>query len=129
MDILFLCTGNTCRSPMAAALFAMRCAAGGLDAAVSGAGLDARPDAPAEANAIAAAAELGAELNSHRARQATPELLAQADVVICMGAGHARRIASFVLREKLRVLAGGIADPYGGGGLIAGGFNGEEDHA
>lgn len=111
MGILFLCTGNTCRSPMAAGLFALRHA----ELAASSAGLAALPGSPAEPNAVAAAAELGADLTAHRARQATPELLVQADAVVCLGASHARRVAPLVPREKLRVLAGGIADPYGGG--------------
>ena len=110
MNILFLCTGNTCRSPMAAGLFAMRRA----DMVISSAGIAAWPGSPATANAIAAAGELGADLAGHRSMQATPELLEQADFVVCMAAGHARQIADFVPEEKIRVLGGGIADPYGG---------------
>ena len=114
MDILFLCTGNTCRSPMAAAMFSMRCASRGVEAVVSSAGLAVWPDAPAEPNAIAAAAQFEADLTSHRARQATPSMLDQADFVVCLAASHARHAVPFVPKEKLRVLAGGIADPYGG---------------
>ena len=110
MDILFLCTGNTCRSPMAAGLFAMRRA----DMAVTSAGIAAWPGSPATASAIKAAAELGANVFGHRSKQITPELLEQADFVVCMAAGHARAIAGLVPWEKIRVLGGGIADPYGG---------------
>jgi len=110
MNILFLCTGNTCRSPMAAGLFAMRYP--GM--AVSSAGIAAWPGSPASESAIKAAAELGANITDHRSRQATPELLEQADFVVCMAAGHARAIADPVPHEKIRVLGGGIADPYGG---------------
>jgi len=114
---------------MAAALFAMRCASRGVQAAVSSAGLAVWPGSRAEPNAIAASAEFGADyypnetavspgtpdLTAHLARQAAPTLLEQADGVVCLAATHARQIAPFVPNEKLRVLGGGIADPYGGG--------------
>ena len=115
MDVLFVCTGNTCRSPMAAGLFSALCSARGLNSiTISGAGLAAWPGAPAWPNAIAAAAGFGADIASHQARQAAPELLARADFMVCLAAGHARQLAPFVPHEKLRVLGGGIADPYGG---------------
>ena len=110
MEVMFVCTGNTCRSPMAAGLFAMRYP----EINVSSAGIAAWPGSPASSNAVAAAIDFGADIAAHRARQATPELLAQADFVVCMAAGHARAIAPHLPHEKLRVLAGGIADPYGG---------------
>jgi len=110
MNILFLCTGNTCRSPMAAGLFVMR----NPGIAVSSAGIAAWPGSPATANSIAAAAELGADLTAHRAQLATPEMLELADFIVCLSASHARTIADHVPQEKIRVLGGGIADPYGG---------------
>ena len=113
---------------MAAALFTLRCASIGLDVSIASAGLSAWPGTPAEPNAVAAAAELNAELHpnetavssgtpnlaAHLARQATPELLEQADFIVCMAASPARHIARFVPHEKIRVLSGGVADPYGG---------------
>ena len=114
MNILFLCTGNTCRSPMAAGLFALRCVERLAECAIASAGIAAWPGSPATANAVAAAAELGADISGHTARQATPELLGEADFVVCLAASHARHIAPFVPQEKIRVLGGGVADPYGG---------------
>jgi len=99
---------------MAAALFAMHCASRGVDATIASAGLSAWPGAPAEPNAIAAAAEMGADLTPHLTRQATPALLEQADFVVCLAVGHARQAARFVPDGKIHVLAGGIADPFGG---------------
>jgi len=117
MDIIFLCTGNTCRSPMAAGLLHPNETAVSLGAPAifaMSAGLAAWPGSPATANAIAAAKELGADITAHRARQITPELLARADFVVCMAADHARGIADSVPHDKIRILGGGIADPYGG---------------
>ena len=99
---------------MAAGLFAERCAARLIDCSIVSAGIAAWPGSPATANAVAAAKELGADLSSHRSQQATPALLGQADFVVCMAAGHARHITPFAAKEKIRVLGGGIADPYGG---------------
>ena len=108
----FLCTGNTCRSPMAAALFAKHCKAEGL--VIRSAGTGAWPNAPATPNAVAAAAALGADCVSHKSQPATPELLAEADFIVCLAAGHAKQAALCAAQEKLRVLGGGVADPYGG---------------
>ena len=99
---------------MAAGLFVVRCRERNLEAIIASAGLSVWPDAPAQPHAIKAAAELGADIAQHPARQATPELLAAADFVVCLGAGHARHIVPFISREKIRILGGGIADPYGG---------------
>lgn len=73
--------------------------------------------APASAHAVAAAAELGADISSHVARQVTAEMLENADYVLCMTARHlyALRDAFPQYAEKLRTLAGfDVADPYGG---------------
>jgi len=96
---------------MAAALFA-RLREDNI--AIHSAGTGAWPGAPASPNAVIAAMELGADCSSHQSQQATPELLAQADLVVCLAAGHAERVSAFVPRERLRVLGGGVSDPYGG---------------
>ena len=114
MNILFLCTGNTCRSPMAAGLFTERCARRLPEASIVSAGIAAWPGSPASSNAVAAATELGAAIANHAAQQAAPALLSQSDFIVCLSASHARAIADHVPWEKIRILGGGIADPYGG---------------
>lgn len=99
---------------MASALFAEIAVERRLECSVVSAGLAAPVGAPAEQNAVTAAAELGAALTAHRAQQVTAELLAEADYVVCMGTSHARQLLSLVPQEKIRVLRCGIADPYGG---------------
>jgi protein-tyrosine-phosphatase len=82
MRVLFVCTGNTCRSPFAEAVARSE----GLD--VESAGLAAyEGDAPPR-EAIAVARELGYDLATHHARPLTDEMLERADVVVGMTAAH-----------------------------------------
>ena len=120
MLVLFVCAGNTCRSPMAEALLKRALKARGReDIRVESAGLSATPGAPASWNACLAMKELGISLNLHRARpmyEADPTgaliltmTKAQADYVKIMFPGG--RV------ETLRGYAGqggDIDDPYGG---------------
>ncbi|BCV23041.1 low molecular weight protein arginine phosphatase [Moorella sp. Hama-1] len=90
--ILFVCTGNTCRSSMAAALAAHLAATRSLDANITSAGLAAREGEPATPAAVQALAEMGLDLSSHRARQLTAAMVKEADLILTMEAGHRERI-------------------------------------
>ena len=118
MHILFVCTGNTCRSPMAAALAQAELDARGLSAQVSvdSCGLAAYPGESASPNAVTAAAEQGGVLGSHRAKPATPELLESADHIVCMSQSHAAAIAAALpeLSGRITVFDPPIPDPFGG---------------
>lgn len=116
LRILFVCTGNTCRSPMAAALFNRRARERGIDAEAGSAGVAAQPGAPASANAVLACAREGIDLSGHRARQLTPALVERADRIYGMSEAHRALLeARFpAARGKTRVLGGGIPDPFGG---------------
>jgi tRNA threonylcarbamoyl adenosine modification protein (Sua5/YciO/YrdC/YwlC family) len=126
--ILFICAGNTCRSPMAAGLAgklladALNCDSSDLKKhgyEVSSAGLYAGGGSRATPEAIAAAGRFGADISSHRSRELTTELITDADMVFCMTASQvdqAGRLAP-AAAEKIRRLddRGDIADPIGGG--------------
>lgn len=126
--VLFVCTGNTCRSPLAESLCKKRvadrlgCAVDELPArgfVIMSAGLAAVRGEPAAAEAAAVAAELGADLTRHASRPATPDLLTQADDVIGMTASHVHGLAGFVgpdapARVRLLCGDGDLADPIGG---------------
>lgn len=124
MRILLVCTGNTCRSPMAEALLRRELATRGLDqVVVSSAGVGAWDGAPASEGSYLVALEHGLDLSSHRARQLTPELVGEADLILPMGRSHLGRIAELGGAGKTQLLgefAGRsgddveVSDPYGG---------------
>lgn len=125
MRLLFVCTGNTCRSPMAAVIARAGAARRQVEVEVHSAGLMAGPGMPAAEHARAVAAAHGLDLSSHRARTVTPDLLALADLVLGMTARHvdAVRVASPGADVRLvtdflpedHPLAGvPMGDPFGG---------------
>ena len=73
MHLLFVCTGNTCRSPMAESIARRLMAQRGIvDLDVSSAGTNAWPDSPASDGALLVALEHGGDLGEHRARELSP---------------------------------------------------------
>jgi protein arginine phosphatase len=93
VQILFVCTGNTCRSPLAEAIARKVAIERGLTEleAVS-AGTSAWDGASASDGALLVGLERGLDLNGHRSRQLDRELVAQADLILAMGPHHLERI-------------------------------------
>ena len=116
LKILFVCTGNTCRSPMAAGIFRKIAQQGGtLDKFYCmSAGLAAQPGAPATANAVAVCREIGVDISRHRARRiADLGGIDAFDVFVPMTSTQAYVLQQAgVAPEKLYHL-GEIPDPYG----------------
>jgi protein-tyrosine phosphatase len=89
MKILFVCTGNTCRSPLAEAIARKFAIERGLpDVEVASAGTSARDGAPASDGALLVGMERHLDLGSHRSQPLTRPLVAGSDLVLAMGAGH-----------------------------------------
>jgi protein-tyrosine phosphatase len=123
--ILFVCTGNTCRSPLAAALAQANIEASGWTARVESAGTNAQDDAPATDLARLAAHEAGLDLEGHRARLLTRPDVLQASLVLVMSERHREfiRVLAPEAMERVHTLrafasggteTGEVADPYGG---------------
>ncbi len=126
--LLFVCSGNTCRSPMAAAALRVMLADAGVgNIDVRSAGIAAADGAPATRAALAALAHQDITLTDHRSRLVTAELLGSADLVLTMEESHAvgaRRLHPeaaprvvplhrFQLADADVDPSGAILDPYG----------------
>ncbi|MCC2540779.1 low molecular weight protein arginine phosphatase [Bacillus thuringiensis] len=117
--VLFVCTGNTCRSPMAEALLRHH---GGDRFEVQSAGVFAYPGSDASVYAKEALAEKGISIN-HAAQQVNETLLDWADIVVTMTENHKHIVLGHYpsVEKKLNTLYGltegigkDIPDPFGG---------------
>jgi protein-tyrosine-phosphatase len=93
MRILFVCTGNTCRSALAESIGRKVIVERGLaDVDVQSAGTSAWDGAPASDGALLVGMERGLDLSQHRAQTLTRELVRDADLILAMGPHHLERI-------------------------------------
>lgn len=125
--ILFVCTGNTCRSPMAMVIFNMLSAQKGLDIVAESAGVATVSGQPASENAQKAIAEIGGDLSAFRTRFLPEVNLNEYRLFVALSDEHAEIMRTIgipdsfirVLRRAPNVndiydIRQGIIDPYGG---------------
>jgi protein-tyrosine-phosphatase len=125
--LLFVCTGNTCRSPLAEAIARQRAAElGWRHVEVSSAGVAALDGSPASEGAVRTAEAHGLDLSAHRSRLLTQRRAHEADLILTMSPDHLMRVVELGGGERAALLtsyAGGhpdgfpatsIPDPIGG---------------
>ena len=123
VHVLFVCTGNTCRSPLAEAIARRLIAERALDVTVASAGTSALHGAPASDGSLLVGLERSFDLSRHRARRLTSELVDEADLVLGMATHHVEYAHDLGGQDKVflltdyalgRVTGRSIADPFGG---------------
>ena len=124
--VLFVCTGNTCRSPLAEALF-RDLVKDRPDYAVRSAGVGAFSGQPASRHSVTLARERGFDLSGHQSRAVTPDLVDEATHVFALSRSHLAALlmdfpeagdkfyllSEFAADDTLR--GRDVSDPFGGG--------------
>jgi len=120
MKIVMVCTGNTCRSPMAEALMRDALSKRGIyGITVTSAGLYCRAGMPASRYAVEAMAEYGIDLSGHLSR-AFEDIDASGGLILCMTRAHTDTVRCFAEGADVHViseyagLTGDVDDPFGG---------------
>jgi len=121
--IVFVCSGNTCRSPLAEAI-AKEVLRGRVDfeLAIASAGTSAQEGSPASRNSIEIAERHGLDLSGHRSRLLSREILHDADLIVTMGVRHREAVeeidpesveSTFLLTNFSDAHDGDVPDPIG----------------
>lgn len=111
--ITFVCTGNTCRSPMAEGLFKKSLPEDFENMVVQSRGIAANECEPASANAISVMQGYGIDISGHKATALTETDLNTTDLFVCMTDGHSNILTKCgISTEKITVL--NVSDPFGG---------------
>jgi len=122
-SVLFVCTANQCRSPMAEVMMRNWLEQKGRTGSwrVASAGIDASPGIPATGTAQRAMLERGIDLNHHRSQQVSEKLLAESDIILVMEDWHKTQLLKefpayadkvCLIRERAG-LQGDVDDPVG----------------
>lgn len=117
-NVLVICIGNICRSPIGEALLADKLKSKHPTAKVSSAGLAALVNHPADPVSVALMSARGIDISNHRARQTTPEIFFASDLVLTMTADQQEQVEQQYTSMRGRVHRIGkwsgfdVPDPY-----------------
>ena len=127
LSILFVCSGNTCRSPMAEAIARAAAQEAGLEeVSFRSSGTSAVPGLPASQGALGAAQRHGLALNAHLSSPLSQELIDWADLILTMGPSHLIRVmelggegkgvllGAYAQGKDATAMEPAVPDPYGG---------------
>lgn len=110
--IMFICSGNTCRSPLAEGLFKKYLDDNKItDIEVGSAGVGAFPGDEVSINSILVAGSRGVDISNHRAKNVNPEHILTTDLFVCMTDSHKKALIRSCDESKIMVL--NVSDPFG----------------
>ena len=122
MRILFVCTGNTCRSPMAEGILKSIGNKNNMDLEIKSVGISVYDGEKASKNSIEAMKKIGIDISEHEATQLRRDLVEEADLILTMSTSHKKFILSnypssrdklFTLTEYVYGVEKDIEDPFG----------------
>jgi protein-tyrosine-phosphatase len=124
VNVIFVCTGNTCRSPLAEGIARKIAAERGIEGLTfSSAGIGAFDGAPASDAAILIGLERGIDLSRHRARSLTPSVAEGETILLAMATSHLAAIRAIAPHARAYLLSDyasrganqhSVSDPFGG---------------
>ncbi len=113
LKILFICQGNTCRSPMAEVIFNHIAKDRGLTCHAESAGMSGASREHASDNIIEVLADIGIDISAHRSQKLTEEIFYRNDIIILLESSH-EKLIKLLYKENKPVHIMHIPDPFGG---------------